>query len=148
MVSARSSGWVVANHEDHAVGRLFERFQQRVGSFVGEHVRFVENHHFAAGSRRRVTDHLAQFANLVDAAVGSRVDFDDVERSAGGDFAAGIAHAAGFRGRSVHAIQRLGENARRGGFSHAARAGKNVSVRHAVVVDRVGQRFGYVLLPD
>ncbi len=109
---------------------------------------FVEDHHFAARRRRRVTHHLAQFANLVDAAVGGRVNLDDIERSSRGDLLAGIANAARLRRRPVHAIQRLGQDPGRRGFSHAARAGKNVRMRHAVVANRVLQRFRDVRLSD
>ena len=38
--------------ENDALGRLFERFQQRVRGFVGELVRFVEDHDFVAARRR------------------------------------------------------------------------------------------------
>ena len=136
------------HHEDDFVGRLLERFQQRVGGFVGEHVRFVEDHDFVASAGGRVAHHLAQFANLIDAAVGRRVDFDHVEGISEADLAAGIALVARFRGGSLRAVERLGENARGGCFAHAARAGKNVGVRHAAGLDGVGQRARDVLLPD
>ena len=51
---------------------------------------------------------------------------------AGRNFAARIALVAGSRRRTLHAVERLGQNARRGRFAHAARAGKNVRMRHAV----------------
>jgi len=63
-----------------------------------------------------------------------------------------------FRGRSrtrckvprlgFHAIERLRENARRSCFAHAARAGKNIGVRHAAGLDGVRQRARDMLLPD
>ena len=125
--------------EDDFVGRLFERLQQRVRGFVGEHVRFVEDHDFVAAAGGRVAHHLAQFADLVDAAVGCRVDFDHVEGISEADFAAGIALVARFRGGPLRAVERLGQNARRGRFAHAARAGKNVGMRHAPGLDGVGR---------
>ena len=70
------------HHEHDAVGRFFERLEQSVGGFAGEHVRFVEDDDFVARAGGSVADHFAEFANLVDAAIGGRVDLDDVERRA------------------------------------------------------------------
>ena len=123
--------------EDHAVRRLFQRFQQRVRRFTRQHVRFVEDHDLGAGSRGRITHHLAQLADLVDAAVRGCVDLNDVERSSYGNFLARIAYAARLGRRSLHAVQCFCENSGRRGLSHATRAGKNVRVRHAVVHDGV-----------
>ena len=85
------------HHEDHPVRRLFERFQQRVGSFIGQHVRFVEDHHFVAPARRSVAHHVAQFADRIDPAIRCRVNFDHVERPARRNFAARVAFVAGGR---------------------------------------------------
>ena len=113
MLRARANGVVEifrlgrGHDEDDAVGRFFESLEQSVRRFAGEHVRFVENHDFVARCGRSVANHFAQFANLVDAAIGGGVNFDDVERIARGDFLAGIAIAAGFGGGAVHAVQAL-----------------------------------------
>src|SRR5579862_8416366 len=114
--------------ENDSVGGLFQSFQQGVGSFAGKHVGLVKDNHLAAGSRGSVAHHFAQFANLVNAAVGGRVNFDHVERGAGDNFLAGIADAARLGGRALCAVQCLGENAGGRSFSHAAGAGKNVGV--------------------
>ena len=126
------------HHKDDAIGRFLERLEQSVGGFAGEHVRFVEDDDFVARTGGSVADHFAEFANLVDAAVGGRVDFDDVERRASGDFLAGVALTARIGGGTVNAIQRFGEDARRGRLADAARTGKNVGVRDAIVADGVG----------
>ncbi len=136
------------HHEDDLFRGLLERFQKGVGGLVGEHVRFVEDHDLVARSRRGITHHLAQFADLVDAAVRSGVDLDDVKRGSRGDLTAGIAGVAGINSRTFDAVQGFGEDARRSGLAHAAPAGKNVSVRHAIVADGVRERLGDVLLPD
>ena len=125
------------HHEDDAIGRLFERLEQGVGGFAGEHVRFVEDDDFVARSRWRVADHFAKFANLVDAAVGGGVDFDDVERRSEGDLLTGVALAAGIGGRPIHTVQSLGEDAGGGGLADSACSRKNVSVRDAIVADGV-----------
>ena len=87
--------------ENHFVGRFFERLEQRVRGLVGEHVRFVEDDDFVAAAGGRVAHHFAQLADLVDAAVGCRVDFDHVERISQTDFPARVAFIAGFRGGTL-----------------------------------------------
>ena len=134
--------------EHHALGRFFQCFQQRVRGFVGELVRFVEDHHFVAARGRRVAHHLAQFADLIDAAIRGCVNFQHVERSARGNFAAGIAGAVRLGGRALHAVERLGQDARGGRLAHATHAGKNIGVGDAVGIDGIGESLGDVLLPD
>src|SRR6184192_3463226 len=79
MLTGEASNALLKTLEDHAVRRLFQRFQQRVRRFTRQHVRFVEDHDLGAGSRGRITHHLAQLADLVDAAVRGCVDLNDVE---------------------------------------------------------------------
>jgi hypothetical protein len=141
----RASG---GEDEDDAFGRLFECLQKGVGCFVGELVSFIENHDFVAARRRRVANHFAELANLINAAIGGGVDFENVERSAGGNFAAGVARVVGLGGGAFHAVEGLREDSRRGGFAHAANAGKDVGVGDAIRFDGVRERLGDVLLAD
>ena len=134
--------------EDDAIGGLFESFEKSVGGLAGKHVGFVEDDDFVARGGRGVTDHFAEFADLVDAAIGGRVDFDDVERSAGGDFLAGVANAAGFGRGAVHAVEGFGEDAGGCGLANAAGAGKDVGVSDAIIPDGVLQSFRDVSLSD
>src|ERR1700732_5622611 len=97
--------------EDDTFGRLFESFQQRVRSFVGELMRFVENDDLVLARSGRVAHHLAKLANLIDAAVRGGVDFKNVERSAGGNLAAGIARVVRLGGGAFLAVQSFGEDA-------------------------------------
>ena len=71
-----------AENEHHPLRRLFQRFQQSVERFAGDLVRFVDDEDLVAVARRAVADVFAQFAHFVDAAIGGRVDFDDVGRAA------------------------------------------------------------------
>ena len=120
-----------AQHEDHPLGRLLQRLEQRVEGFAGDLVRFVDDEDFVAVARGTVADVLAQLAHFVDAAIGGRVDLDHVHRRSRGDLHATGAHAAG-RGRgSFFAVQAARQNARDGGFAGAALARKNVAVRDA-----------------
>ena len=75
-----------AEHEHHPLGRLLQRFQQRVESVVGDLVGFVNDEDLVAVTRRAVTDALSQLANVVDAAVRGGIDLDNVHRRAGGNF--------------------------------------------------------------
>ncbi len=138
------------HHEDDVAGRLFQRLQQRVEGGVGDLVRFVENVNLEAIARRTITRGLAQFANLVDAAIGGRVDLDHVHRVAGANLDAGIANSAGLGHRMVlrPAIQRHRQNARDGGLADAAMAAEDVAVRDASLLDGVLQGAGDVVLPD
>ncbi len=134
------------HNEDDFIRRFLEGFQQGVRGFRREHVRFVEQDDLVAPAGWRVANHVAELAHLVDAAVGSGVNFEDVERIAGGDFAAGVALIARFGRRTVRAVQGLGQDARRGRFSHAPCARENVGMRHAAFADGVLQGAGDVLL--
>ena len=111
-------------------------------------MRFVEDHDLIARGGRGVAHHLAQFADLVDTAVRRRVNFDDIERSARGDFAAGVAFIAGLDRWALGAVERFGQDACRGRLAHAARPGKNVGVGDAVVLDGVFESGRDVLLAD
>ena len=69
-----------AQHEDHPLGRLLERLQQRVEGLAGDLVRFVDDEDLVAVARRPVAHVLPQLAHLVDAAIGGGVDLDHVGR--------------------------------------------------------------------
>src|SRR4029077_17463333 len=69
-------------------------------------------------------------------------------RSAGGDFAAGVAGVVGLSGRPILAIQSLREDARGSCLAHAADARKNIRVCHAIRLNGVGKRARHMLLPD
>ena len=100
MVAGILCASVVQSMKTTHARRLFDGLQQRVEGLVGDLVRFVDDEDLVAVARRLVAHVLAQLAHFVDAAIGGRVDFDDVDRAAGGDFEATRADAAG-RGRWV-----------------------------------------------
>ena len=97
---------------------------------------------------RRVTNVLAQLAHLFDAVVARAVDLEHVETVAAGDFLAAVAHAAGRDGRPVHAVERLGQDARGRGLADAARADEKIGVGEPILLDRVLERARDVLLAD
>src|ERR1700733_2578771 len=108
-------------------------------------MRLVEDHDFVA-AEGGVSHHFAQFADLVNAAIRCGVDLEPIERTPCGDFPAGIALVARCGRRAFDAIHRLGENSRRGGFSNAAHARKNVRMRYSVRFDSVFESLSDVTL--
>src|SRR5260370_41048875 len=81
------------HNEDHFVRRLLERLQQRVGSLVGAHVRFVEDDDLVAPAYRRITHHIAQLTNLVDASIGGGIYLENIHGTSRSDLTARIAFA-------------------------------------------------------
>jgi len=82
------------HHKDYAVRGSSRVFSKALDASPVSMCAFIQDHNFAARSRRSVSDHFSQFANLVDAAVGCGVNFNDVQRIPSRDFFAGVAHTA------------------------------------------------------
>ena len=123
--------------EDDVRRWLFEGLEEGVEGLRGEHVDFVDDVDLESVSRGRVLDGVADFADLVDAAVGGAVELEDVDVAPFLDLAAGAALPAGLVGGPVLAVEGHGEDARAGGLADAAGAGEEDGVRHASGVDRV-----------
>lgn len=135
--------------------RLFERFQKGIGSGFGELVDFVDDEYLIGIRSGGKADTLLDIPDLVDAAVGSRVDFDDIERAALLDFLAGTAtvarlalglelwvFAAGF------AVYDFRENPCGGCFSAAALAIEEIGVGDLVALRAVLKYFDHGFLAD
>src|SRR5260370_34956441 len=82
------------HNEDHFVRRLLERLQQRVGSLVGEHVRFVEDDDLVAPAYRRITHHIAQLTNLANASLGGGIALETIHATSQSGLRAGRASSA------------------------------------------------------
>ena len=140
------------HHEDDVRGRLFEGLEQSIEGRFGDLVRLVEDVDLVAVTGRCVPSGIAQFANLIDTAIGGCVDFDDVDCVTLTNLGARFAHAAGLGGRPVRAadlapaVERLGEDAGDGGFADAAMPGKDIAVGDAVLGQSVQQRPRDVVL--
>ncbi len=135
-------------NKDDPLGRLFERLEERVESLVRNLMGFVDDENFVAVAGRAEANVLAQFAHFVDAAIGGRVDFDDVHRAALRDLEAAGALAAGRNGRTFGAIQAARENTGDRGFAGSALAGEDVTVRDAPLGNGVFDRRANVFLAD
>ena len=88
----------------------------------------VDDDHPVAVAGRPVAQHFLELADVVDPGVGCRVDLDDVEARASGDLLTGDAVTAWLGRRSLLAVDRLGQEARRRRLADAADPGKDISV--------------------
>jgi hypothetical protein len=127
-------------------GRLFQRLQQGVEGVDGEHVHFVDDVDLVAAVGGAEADVVADFPHRLDAVVAGAVDLQHVHGIAGGDFQAVRAGVAGLGGRTLLAVEGLGENAGGSGLAGAARTHKEIGVRHAVLFDGAGQGVGDMAL--
>src|SRR4030042_217820 len=134
--------------EDGVLGGLLQRLQQGVEGFPGKHVDFVYDVDFVAAARRGELHVLPQRPDFVYAAVRGGGYFDDVHVGAGRDGAALVTRVAGLRGGAGHAVQRLRQQAGRGGFPHTARPGEEVGVSDAALAHGVLEHPADVLLAD
>ncbi len=134
--------------EEDEVGRLLDRLQERVPGIARDLVGLVEDVDLAAEMPGRIRQPIAQVADLVDAAVGRRVDLEDVERRALADRHAGITRVAGIAVAEVGAVDGLGQDPRERRLAGAARADEQDRVRDPVGADGVAQRLDDGFLPD
>ena len=136
--------------ELHVLRRLLDDLQQGVEALRAHHVRLVDDVDLVAALRRPVGGAFAQVTGVVDAAVGGRVDLDDVDRArpAPGERHARVAHPAGVRGRPLLAVEAAGEDPRAGRLAAAARAAEEVGVAHPTGAQSLHERLGDVLLAD
>ena len=98
---------------------------------------------------RREERLLPQVARVVDAAVGRRVDLDDVDRPrpAASQVAAAVALAARVGDRSLLAVERPRQDPGARRLAAPARAAEEVGVVDAIAGQRGAQRLRDVLLP-
>ena len=138
------------HHEDNVRRRLFQSFQQRIKGSISDLMSFVENINLVPITRWTVARRLAQLTYFVNAAIGGSINFNHVNRVAGTNFQAGIAHAARLRSRTVPctAIQRHGQDAGNGSLADATVPAEDVSMGYALQLDGVLESTGDMFLPD
>src|SRR5437868_13704350 len=130
--------------------RLLQSFEQRIESCVGNLMSFVKDVNFEAVPSRPVPRRLAQFANLVDAAIRGRVNLNYINSIPGANFRARVAYAARYRHRLNQgpAIQSHRQNAGHRCLANPAVPAKNVAVRRPPLLNGILERAGNMLLPD
>ena len=115
---------------------------------------FVQDVNLVLVAGRAIAGGVAEFADLIDAAVGGGVDLNDIDRIALADLGAGFTDFARFGGGSfgaadgIAAVEGGGEDASDGGLADAAVAGEDVAVGDALLTERVHQGHGDVILTD
>ena len=139
-------------HKFEVIGRLLQGLQHGIERRVGEHVHLVDHEHLEAALNRFVNRLLQQGLNLIHTPVGGRIEFGVVHKTPGIDVATGIAHAAGLSGDAtltIHAlaIERLGQDARDGGFAHPPRAGEQIGMVQTLLCQGIDQRPHHMGLP-
>ena len=130
--------------------RLLERLQERVGGIGRQGVGLVQDVDAVAAKDGLLVDAIADLADVVDTAVGGRVELENVEGSAVLHGATRLALEARRDRRAIRvlAVERLAEDLRQRRLAGAARPGKEVRVAHAALLDCVGQRLHDVALAD
>jgi hypothetical protein len=127
--------------------RFFQSLQQRVERIFGDLVNFIDDVNLKSALSRLIADIFDDLANLIDAAIGRTVDFENVDRIALGNLMTLSADATRSSGWPIIAIQRLGENSRCGCFAYSAHAGEQKCVWNPIGADGVLQGSGNMLLP-
>ena len=140
-------------NEFDAFGRFFQRFQKRVERLLRQHMDFVDDVYFKTGGRRVVTRRFNDFAHIVNARVGRRVDFNDVDMAVFRNRPAMFANAARLGRHAAFSVrtdtvQRTGDDTRRSRFAHAANAGQDVCLSQTSGVNRIFQRPDKGFLTD
>src|SRR2546427_8882524 len=111
---------------------------------------FIKNVNFEAVPSWPVARRLAQFANLVDAAIRCRVNFNHVNSIPSANLRTRVASAARFRHRLIRgpAIQGHSQNAGHRCLANPAVPAKDVAVRRPPLLNGILERAGNMLLPD
>ena len=127
--------------------RLLQCLEECVERFRRQHVYLVDDVDFIISRRRCELHRLAQVANLINAAIGCRVDLEHVHRRSVTDAAAGGTHTARRERRPFGAVERTRENFRRARLARSARSCKQVGMARLPRHHRTGKRAADVLLP-
>jgi len=111
-------------------------------------VHFVDQVDLEAPTARRVLDIVQQLAGILDLGAAGGVDLDQVDETPFIDFAADRAGPAGRGGDTGFAVQAFGDDARDGSLAYTARAGEQLGMVQALVVQRVDQGLEHMGLAD
>ena len=110
-----------AEDEQHAVGRLLEGLEQDVPALL-DALDLIDDEHLATQVGGRGVHPGNELAHVVDAVVGRGIELDDIHRTALADGDAGGARVARLAIAQVGAVDRLGQDARRGRLARATGA--------------------------
>jgi len=129
--------------------RLFEGFEKGVEGRIGEHVHLINVDDLERAAGGGILHRVAEFAHLFDAVVRRSIDFENIQRAAFGDFLSEFVIRIEVYFRAVFGVQSLRKDASHGCFTRASGAYEKISVREAVLLDRVTQcLYDMVLAED
>ncbi|MNF60076.1 hypothetical protein D3C84_416810 [compost metagenome] len=140
---------VCGGQQELDVGRrLFEGLEQGVERVRGEHVHFVDQVDLVAAAAGRVLHVVEQLAGIFHLGAAGGVHFDQVDETALIDLPAHRTLATRRGADASLAVQALGKNTRDGGLAHAPRAGEEIGVVQALVVQGIDQGLQHMSLAD
>jgi hypothetical protein len=127
---------------------LFQRFEQRIKRWIGEHMNLVDDIELDAGLTGSKADFLTQITDFVDPTIAGRINLDHIQETS---FVHGLTNAA-LAARLIisltHTVDGFGQQPRRCGFARATRAGEKVGVCYALRRQCILQGSGHVVLAD
>ena len=126
--------------EHHMRRRLFQDLEQRLAGRLRESVDLVNQIHLESRRVRLIDGLGSQLSNVVNAAVGRRIDLDQIQ-------VLSFAETQDARRRAAP-VDRPSQDARSRGLARASRTAEQVGVRDLVLRDRVLERPHDRLLAD
>ena len=134
-------------NEHHMAGRFFDGFQKCIEGRRREHVNLVDDVNLPSTSGWSVAYAADDFlAHVFDARAACRVELVHIRVSALRNGLAFRARTVGLDGGALFAHQRLGEDARRGGFASSSWTAEQVCMGDFILLDSVFQRALNMLL--
>ena len=126
--------------EDGVCRRLFQGFEEGVEGTLGQHMHLVYDVHAVLAHLRRHLHLLHQGFDVLHGVVGGGIQLVDAVASPFLEADAGLALSARFHLRpGMGTVDHLGEDTRRGGFTHAPGPAEKVCVRQLPPPDGVGK---------
>ena len=140
-------------NESDAGWRFFQSLQKSIEGSTRQHMAFIKDKNLLPPLARAEAQRFAQFPHIIHAIIGSGVQFHHIRMTIRENRLAFRANTARVRRGATlaihaNAIQRTRNDARRGGFAHAAHARQQKSVMHAPLGKSVAQRAHQHILPD
>ena len=145
-----------SQNEHDILRRFLQRLQQGIECSCRKHMHFVDDIDLFLPHRRRILDAFPQFPDAVHAVVGCRIDLDDIHKSP-----VLYSHTVGTMAarpfvilfkfavtRCSEAVDRLGQDAGRGGFSRSTGSAKEIGMTDRICSDLIFQDFYDMLLPE
>ena len=132
----------------HVAGRLLQGLEEGVEGLVGKHMDLIDDVDLIVSLGGCILALFPKEAHVLDAVVGSTVDFDDIHAGAVHDGAGDLGIVVGIRGRAALGIEGFGEEPGGGGLSGSPRTDKEKGMSDPLVFDGIGQGPDDMVLPD